>query len=325
MTGLITTPTKRGWGYVRVSSAEQFEHVSSIVAQCSYIMSVADRKGIDLGPSKTMPMTAVDGSCVEVESRERIIFEAVSAFKVPFLTRPLALQLYDHLQHGDQLLFAKMDRAFADTSDTLNTTKRLIGKGVDVYFLDMTDECYRDSAMFEFQLTLAAALARMERKRKGERHREAFEQRRRQGRRILWVPCFQSVKLNGERVHKYIPEEREIQKRAYGWYQQGFSVVEIHKHLYDCGVILHSIHLTAKQAKRWGLSIRKHQLRRMLAFEFLIRHMAGNGSVDDPEVIERARLEVLQNRKGHEVGNFADFKPGTRRQAHRARGHRRLA
>lgn len=318
--------TKRGWGYVRVSSAEQFEHASSIAAQCASIIAAADRKGIDLGPPRTMPVLAVDGSLVEVEARERVIFEAISAYKVQFLMRPLAAQLYDHLRDGDHLLFTKIDRAFCDTEDTLNSMRRLIGKGASVYFLDMSDDPYRDSAMFEFQLTLAAALGRMERRRKGERHREAFEQRRKQGRRKLWVPCFQHIRLNNQWVHKYLPDERKIQKQVYEWYEQGFSFLEIHEHLCKCGVTIHSLSRSAKEAKRWGLSIRKYQLRRILACEFLIRQMAAESGqdIDDPELLERFRVEMLVNRKDWTVANFGTG-TGSRRSANRARGHLRLA
>ncbi len=326
-TDLIRTGAKRGWGYVRVSSAEQFEHASSIASQCERIIQFADRNGIDLGAVRVMPVAATDGTLVEVQARERIIFEAISAFKTPFMMRPLANQLYDHLQPGDHLIFAKMDRAFCGAGDLESTMQRLTGMRVMVYFLDMGEQACEDSAAHEFTMGVLALVTRMERKRKGERHREAFEQRRKQGRRNIWVPCFQCIQLNGQRVHKYIPQEREIQKWCFDRYNEGFSIPEMVKHLYKSGVVVHSIHRTAKAANRWGLQIRKYQLRRMIAFEFIIRQMAGETGkgIDDQELLERARLDMLQNRKGHEVANFADAKPGTRRQANRARGNRRLA
>lgn len=318
--------TKRGWGYVRVSSAEQFEHASSIASQCERIINFAERNHIDLGELRVMPVAAPDGTLVEVQARERIIFEAISAFKTPFMMRPLAKQLHDHLQPGDHLIFAKMDRAFCGAGDLESTMQRLTGMRVMVYFLDMGEQACEDSAAHEFTMGVLALVTRMERKRKGERHREAFEQRRKQGRRKLWVPCFQHIRLNNQWVHKYLPDERKIQKQVYEWYEQGYSFIEIHEHLCKCGVTIHSLSRSAKEAKRWGLSIRKYQLRRILACEFLIRQMAAESGqdIDDPELLERFRVEMLVNRKDWTVANFGTG-TGSRRSANRARGHLRLA
>lgn len=284
----------RAWGYVRVSSAEQFEHASSIAAQCRAIIFAAQSSGLDLGARRDMPVRAKDGSDVLIESRERIIFEAISAYATPFLQRPLASQLVQRLQAGDHLLFAKMDRAFCHVEDMGSMLRRFTQQGVLVYFLDNSPEPYNNSAMVEFQCTMSAASARFERKRKSERHREAFAARVEQGRRRIWIPCWQHAQINGVKRWAYLPEEREIQKQIFEWYIAGHSYRDIIRYLNHKGVVLQS--LTAQHVLQWGTRFNRCRIKRILAAEFCLqRHAARLGKPDDHEsVITAYRDEWLR-------------------------------
>lgn len=294
---LATTPSRPiAWGYVRVSTSEQFEHVSSIVAQCETIIRFADYKQIDLGPPKTITLTATDGTTVEVHARERVVFEAVSAYKTSFLKRKVASELYQRLQPGHHLIFAKLDRAFCGVPDMLAMVERFVGAKISFYFLDQSDAAYNDSAASEATITILGAIARMERRRKSERHKEAFEARRQQGRRRCHIPCFQEVVINGTRERKYLTRERDLQKQIFKWYNQGHNSQNIADHLYELGERIYS--LSESHVKQWGDRPTESLVSRMIAAEFLIHSIAKDmgKSVDDELVLSAYRERWLRMR-----------------------------
>jgi len=309
----LTTTNAVAWGYVRVSSAEQFEHVSSIAAQCETIIRFADYKRLDLGPPKTVTLTAHDGNVVEIHARERIVFEAVSAYRTPFLKRPVAAEMFHRIKPGDHLIFPKMDRAFANVEDLLPMVRRFLSSKILFYFLDMGDFSYQDSAATEFYVTILSAVSRMERRRKGERHKEAHEARRMQGRRRCHIPCYQEIEVNGVRERKYLTRERDLQKQVYHWYNAGHTPEKIAAHLKQMGAIIHS--LSPGHVARFGDLANVGIVQRMIAAEINIRAIAKEmGKTIDDELVLTAYRDRWSRMRGHDARRFGFTHGGKRRQ-----------
>lgn len=61
----------------------------------------------------------------------------VSAYKLPFSTRPLGSQLWQSLRGGDYLAMNYMDRGFRDPIDALQTHRDCVRRGIHLISLDL--------------------------------------------------------------------------------------------------------------------------------------------------------------------------------------------
>jgi putative DNA-invertase from lambdoid prophage Rac len=106
---------------------------------------------------------------------------AVSGAK-PLLKRPAGARLDADLKAGDAVVVGKLDRAFRDVVDCLQTINAWQARGVRIHICDLGVDTTTDVG--QLILTVMAAVARFERSRIGERIRQAFESIRRRGGRV---------------------------------------------------------------------------------------------------------------------------------------------
>ncbi len=140
------------YGYVRVSTLQQANEGDSLETQLRQIHSYASLKGYDIPPANLITERGVSGS-------------------LEFEKRPEGAKLYERLQPGDVLVFSKLDRAFRNTRNALNTLHDLKLRGISVHFIDLGGDVTNDgigSVIF----TILAAFATFERERIATRIRE---------------------------------------------------------------------------------------------------------------------------------------------------------
>lgn len=120
---------------------------------------------------------------------------AVSAFRVPFDKRPAGKALLERLKPGDDVIFYRLDRAWRNPGEAVDTCQRLKERGVYVHF---TAEGIRtDTAVGEEWIGLLASVAHLESVMRSRRVREAHARCRSNGRPIGQIPKgFKSKQVN---------------------------------------------------------------------------------------------------------------------------------
>ena len=140
------------YGYVRVSTLQQANEGESLDTQLKQIQSYSDLKGFGIPPENFITERGVSGS-------------------LEFERRPEGGRLFTQLVSGDVLIFSKLDRAFRNTRNALNTLHELKQRGVSVHFIDLGGDVTNDgigSVIF----TILSAFATFERERIATRIRE---------------------------------------------------------------------------------------------------------------------------------------------------------
>lgn len=140
------------YGYLRVSTLAQATEGESLDTQLKQIHSYAVIKGYAIPAENFITERGVSGS-------------------VEFEKRPAGGALYSQLTAGDVLIFSKLDRAFRNTRNALNTLHELKQRGVSVHFIDLGGDVTNDgigSVIF----TILSAFATFERERIATRIRE---------------------------------------------------------------------------------------------------------------------------------------------------------
>ena len=140
------------YGYVRVSTLQQANEGESLDTQLKQIQSYSDLKGFGIPPENFITERGVSGS-------------------LEFERRPEGSRLFNQLVSGDVLIFSKLDRAFRNTRNALNTLHELKQRGVSVHFIDLGGDVTNDgigSVIF----TILSAFATFERERIATRIRE---------------------------------------------------------------------------------------------------------------------------------------------------------
>jgi DNA invertase Pin-like site-specific DNA recombinase len=140
------------YGYVRVSTLQQANEGESLDTQLKQIQSYSDLKGFGIPPENFITERGVSGS-------------------LEFERRPEGGRLFNQLVSGDVLIFSKLDRAFRNTRNALNTLHELKQRGVSVHFIDLGGDVTNDgigSVIF----TILSAFATFERERIATRIRE---------------------------------------------------------------------------------------------------------------------------------------------------------
>jgi DNA invertase Pin-like site-specific DNA recombinase len=140
------------YGYVRVSTLQQANEGESLDTQLKQIQSYSDLKGFGIPPENFITERGVSGS-------------------LEFERRPEGGKLFNQLVSGDVLIFSKLDRAFRNTRNALNTLHELKQRGVSVHFIDLGGDVTNDgigSVIF----TILSAFATFERERIATRIRE---------------------------------------------------------------------------------------------------------------------------------------------------------
>lgn len=158
------------FGYLRVSTALQASEGESLETQFRQIESYATIKGFSIPKQNFITEKGVSGS-------------------LEFEKRPEGGRLFQILQRSDVLIFSKLDRAFRNTRNALNTLHDLKQRGVSVHFIDLGGDVTNDgigSVIF----TILSAFATFERERIATRIREVKQTQKSEGKFLGGIPRF---------------------------------------------------------------------------------------------------------------------------------------
>ncbi len=158
------------FGYVRVSTLQQANEGDSLETQLRQIKSYSELKGYSIPSENLITEKGVSGS-------------------LEFEKRPEGAKLFASLQRGDVLVFSKLDRAFRNTRNALNTLHELKQRGVSVHFIDLGGDVTNDgigSVIF----TILSAFASFERERIATRIREVKQVQKAEGKFLGGLPKF---------------------------------------------------------------------------------------------------------------------------------------
>ena len=197
------------YGYIRVSTLQQANDGDSLETQLKQITSYASLKGYDIPPEHFITERGISGS-------------------VEFEKRPEGQKLFEKLETGDVLIFSKLDRAFRNTRNALNTLHDLKLRGISVHFIDLGGDVTNDgigSVIF----TILSAFATFERERIATRIREVKQVQKADGKFLGGFTRF-GYKVEDDRLVKD-PDQQIIIKEMKNMKRRGMSLRRISKWL----------------------------------------------------------------------------------------------
>jgi putative DNA-invertase from lambdoid prophage Rac len=197
------------FGYVRVSTLQQANEGESLETQLRQIQSYSVLKGFEIPLENFVTEKGVSGS-------------------VEFHKRPEGSKLFDRLEAGDVLIFSKLDRAFRNTRNALNTLHELRERGISVHFIDLGGDVTNDgigSVIF----TILSAFATFERERIATRIREVKQVQKTEGKFLGGFTRF-GYKIEDEKVVPN-PDEQRIIKEMKAMRRRGMSLRRLSKWL----------------------------------------------------------------------------------------------
>lgn len=197
------------FGYVRVSTLQQANEGDSLDTQLRQIKSYSELKGYTIPSENLITEKGVSGS-------------------LEFERRPEGAKLLSSLQHGDVLIFSKLDRAFRNTRNALNTLHDLKQRGVSIHFIDLGGDVTNDgigSVIF----TILSAFATFERERIATRIREVKQTQKTEGKFLGGFTRF-GFAVVGEKLEKD-PAQQVIIKEMKVMRRRGMSLRRISKWL----------------------------------------------------------------------------------------------
>lgn len=197
------------YGYIRVSTLQQANEGDSLETQLKQITSYASLKGYDIPPENFITERGISGS-------------------VEFEKRPEGLKLFERLISGDVLIFSKLDRAFRNTRNALNTLHDLKLRGISVHFIDLGGDVTNDgigSVIF----TILSAFATFERERIATRIREVKQVQKADGKFLGGFTRF-GYRVEEDRLVKD-PDKQIIIKEMKDMKRRGMSLRRISKWL----------------------------------------------------------------------------------------------
>jgi putative DNA-invertase from lambdoid prophage Rac len=197
------------YGYIRVSTIQQANEGESLETQFKQIVSYASLKGFEISPENFVTERGVSGS-------------------LEFEKRPEGSKLFERLEAGDVLIFFKLDRAFRNTRNALNSLHELRERGVSVHFIDLGGDVTNDgigSVIF----TILSAFATFERDRIATRIREVKQVQKGEGKFLGGFTRF-GFTVEDEKL-KPNPEEQVIIKEMKDMRRRGMSLRRISKWL----------------------------------------------------------------------------------------------
>jgi DNA invertase Pin-like site-specific DNA recombinase len=193
------------YGYVRVSTLQQANEGESLDTQLRQIQSYSVLKGYDIPLENYITERGVSGS-------------------LEFEKRPEGGKLFEQLTSGDVLIFSKLDRAFRNTRNALNTLHELKQRGVSVHFIDLGGDVTNDgigSVIF----TILSAFATFERERIATRIREVKQVQKSDGKFLGGFTRF-GYKVEDARLIPN-PEEQVIIREMRDMKRRGMSLRRI--------------------------------------------------------------------------------------------------
>jgi putative DNA-invertase from lambdoid prophage Rac len=195
------------FGYIRVSTLQQANEGESLETQLRQIQSYSVLKGFDIPLGNFITEKGVSGS-------------------LEFEKRPEGGRLFNQLGSGDVLIFSKLDRAFRNTRNALNTLHELKQRGVSVHFIDLGGDVTNDgigSVIF----TILSAFATFERERMATRIREVKQTQKSEGKFLGGFTRF-GYTIVGEKLEKD-PTQQAIIKEMKVMRRRGMSLRRISK------------------------------------------------------------------------------------------------
>ena len=178
------------YGYVRVSTLQQANEGESLDTQLKQIQSYSVLKDFQIPPENFITEKGVSGS-------------------LEFEKRPEGSKLFNQLVAGDVLIFSKLDRAFRNTRNALNTLHELKERGISVHFIDLGGDVTNDgigSVIF----TILSAFATFERERIATRIREVKQVQKSEGKFLGGFTRF-GYRVVDEKLEKNLEEQLIIQ------------------------------------------------------------------------------------------------------------------
>lgn len=197
------------YGYIRVSTLQQANEGESLETQLKQISSYASLKGYEIPSENFVTERGVSGS-------------------LEFEKRPEGSKLFERLESGDVLIFSKLDRAFRNTRNALNTLHELKLRGVSVHFIDLGGDVTNDgigSVIF----TILSAFATFERERIATRIREVKQVQKGEGKFLGGFTRFGFTVKEDKLIPN--PEQQAIIKEMKGMRRRGMSLRRISKWL----------------------------------------------------------------------------------------------
>lgn len=197
------------YGYIRVSTFQQANDGDSLETQLKQITSYSSLKGYDIPLENFITERGISGS-------------------VEFEKRPEGLKLFERLESGDVLIFSKLDRAFRNTRNALNTLHELKLRGISVHFIDLGGDVTNDgigSVIF----TILSAFATFERERIATRIREVKQVQKADGKFLGGFTRF-GYRVEEDRLVKD-PDQQNIIKEMKDMKRRGMSLRRISKWL----------------------------------------------------------------------------------------------
>lgn len=177
------------FGYIRVSTLQQANEGESLETQLRQIQSYSVLKGFDIPLENFITEKGVSGS-------------------LEFEKRPEGGRLFNQLASGDVLIFSKLDRAFRNTRNALNTLHELKQRGISVHFIDLGGDVTNDgigSVIF----TILSAFATFERERIATRIREVKQVQKAEGKFLGGFTRF-GYRVSEEKLVKDIDQQKII-------------------------------------------------------------------------------------------------------------------
>ena len=197
------------YGYIRVSTLQQANEGDSLETQLKQITSYTSLKGYEIPSENFITERGVSGS-------------------IEFEKRPEGLKLFERLESGDVLIFSKLDRAFRNTRNALNTLHELKLRGISVHFIDLGGDVTNDgigSVIF----TILSAFATFERERIATRIREVKQVQKADGKFLGGFTRF-GYRVEEDRLVKD-PDQQIIIKEMKDMKRRGMSLRRISKWL----------------------------------------------------------------------------------------------
>lgn len=187
------------------------------------------RKSSTAGSLESQQMAADGYSAVllvkrpELHRSRHLADDGVSAFQCNLRERPAGAELDGLLQRGDHVVFARLDRAWRDVRDMLETWDNWAERGVTVHFADLNVDT--SGPQGRMMASIMAAIAEWESQDLSHRIRLAMQACKAQGR-----PVNQEVPL-GFKVSRafgkkwFVPDEEqvEIMERVIALRDQGMT------------------------------------------------------------------------------------------------------
>lgn len=192
------------YGYARVSTLIQAREGESLEAQCRQVQSYAIANGFEL-------------------PRDNIFIEAGVSGGIEFEKRPEGSRLTQIVQPGDLIIFPKLDRAFRNTRNALNTLHEMKERKVNVHFIDLGGDV-TGNGIGAIIFTILSAFATFEKERIATRIREVKQIKKTQGKftggkRAFGYDIVDSIKVPRIDEQLIITEMRRLKNKgkSYRW------------------------------------------------------------------------------------------------------------